>query len=144
LIGFGVVMLGARYDPRGALIGVAVFVVMLVGVVGYGYLAAAASLRIRRAETLLDLGAMLMSVFSGVAFPLTLLPGVLRVVTYLLPSTWGLDLMRHLTLGTSPLLPVAVEVGALAVTAGGFLVLGRRCFAAAERHVRTIGSLSQF
>lgn len=139
-----ITLLHADYDPIGVALSIPVLTAMLVGIYGLGYLAGAATLALRRPDALLDPAAAVLSTFSGVAFPLTVLPAGIRLPTYLLPSTWGLDLMRHLTLHTTPLFPLPVEVGALLVTSGGALLLGRWAFGRVERHLRTTGALTQF
>jgi ABC-type polysaccharide/polyol phosphate export permease len=141
---FGVLVLDARYAPLGLLLSVPVLAVMLVGVCGFGYLGAAGILSLRKSSALLDTTGYLLSTFSGVSFPLTVLPTPLREVTYLLPTTWGLDLMRHLSLGTETLLALPVACGALVVTSVGVFALGRIAFLRAERGLRTAGTLAQF
>ena len=43
-----------------------------------------------------------MYLFSGAAFPLSVLPAVLRPVGFVLPVAWWLELMRRALLGTAP------------------------------------------
>lgn len=144
LIVTAVGLLGARYSPTGVLLSVPVLLMMLVGICGVGYLAAAVALRFRRGDGLIDLGTMLMSTFSGVSFPLTLLPEPLRLPTYLFPTTWGLDLMRHFTLSSRTLLPLGVELVALVVTSVACFALGRSVFLKTERQLRTAGTLTAY
>lgn len=144
LLAFAIGVLGADYDPTGVLLSVPVAGALLVGNCGFGYLAAAAALVLRRPGPLLDPLTGLVAAFSGVAFPLTVLPEPVRWLTYVLPSTWSLDLMRCLTLDTRTLVPMPYEVTALVVTSLGFLLFGRRVFRRAERKVQTTGALTQF
>ncbi|MEU8180100.1 ABC transporter permease [Micromonospora sp. NPDC049044] len=144
LLAFAVIGLGASLSALGSLLSLPVLAVMIVGNCGFGYLVAAALLAMRRAEALVEVTAMVAMLFSGVSFPLTLLPGVSRWPTYLLPGTWGLDLTRHLTMNTLPLVPLPVEVIALVLTSTGWLLVGRRVFIRTERRLRVTGSLAQF
>ncbi|MFD3483697.1 ABC transporter permease [Streptomyces sp. NPDC058665] len=144
LVAFGVVALGASFSPHGVLLALPVVVLLLVGNCGFGYLAAALALTMRRPDDLLGPVTPLVAAFSGVAFPLTVLPEAVRWVTYLLPGTMPLDLMRHVTLGTDTLLPPGVELAVAMVTAAGWLLLGRRLFLRAERRVQGTGALNQF
>ncbi|MFG2652929.1 ABC transporter permease [Streptomyces sp. NPDC048436] len=144
LLAFGIGVLGADYDPTGVLLSLPVVLALLVGNCGFGYLAAAAALLLRRPAPLLDPLTGLAAAFSGVAFPLTVLPEAVRWLTFVLPTTWSLDLMRWLTLDTRTLVPLPYEVTALVVTSLGFLLLGRRIFLRAERKVQTTGALTQF
>ncbi|MCA2227866.1 ABC transporter permease [Nonomuraea aurantiaca] len=144
LLAFAIGFLGASYRLTGVLLSVPVVLVMLLGNCGFGYLTGAATLRLRRPDSLVDPLTTLASVFSGITFPLTVLPPLIRPLTYVLPTTWGLDIIRHLSLGTTPLLPLPYEVVGLAVTSTAFLLVGRWAFVRAERQVTTAGTLTQF
>lgn len=144
LLAFGIGVLGADYDPHGALLCVPVMAVMLVGTCGYGYLTGALSLLVRRPGAVLDPLVMVVTAFSGVAFPLTVLPEVVRWPAFLLPTTWALDLMRYATLDTRPLAPVPVAICALVATSLAFWLLGRWVFRRAVRSVQASGTLTQF
>jgi ABC-type multidrug transport system permease subunit len=144
LLSFAIGVLGARYDIAGAVLSLPVLAVMVVGNCGFGYLAATATLLMRRAAGLIDPLTTLVVTFSGVAFPVTLLPSPARLPTYLLPNTWGLDLIRGLTLHTTLLLPAPMEPVVLAVTSFGLWALGRHTFLRAERRIRIRGTLNQF
>jgi ABC-type multidrug transport system permease subunit len=137
-------LLHVRFSPAGALLSVPVVVVMVAGNCGVGYLVAAALLSMRRAEALVDAGTMIAVLFSGVSFPLTLLPEAARWPTYILPGTWGLDLIRHVTLSTHPLVPIGFELPALVVTSALWFVVGRSVFLRTERQLRIAGTLTQF
>jgi lipooligosaccharide transport system permease protein len=74
------------------------------------------------------LGIVPMSLFSGVFFPLHLLPPVLQVVAWVLPLWHGVDLCRAATLGDALPAPILLaHLGVLALWAGvGWaLALGR-------------------
>lgn len=144
LILFGVLVLDARYAPSGLLLAAPVLGVTLVGIIGFGHLAAAGILSLRKSSALLDTAGYLLSALSGVSFPLAVLPTPLREITYLLPTAWGLDVMRHLTLGTETMLPLPQACVALVVTSVGVFTLGRMLFLRAERALRTAGTLAQF
>lgn len=144
LLAFAVAVLGASFSALGSLLALPALVVMVVGNCGFGYLVAAALLAMRRAAALVEVTAMLAMLFSGVTFPLTLLSGVTRWPTYLLPGTWGLDLIRHLLIDTRPLEPLPVEIAALVLTSVAWLLVGRRIFLNTERRLRVAGTLAQF
>lgn len=144
LLGFAALTLHARFDAGGAIMSIPALALMVLANCGYSYCVAAALLVLRRADALVDVLTMFAVLFAGVSFPLTLLPGVWRWPTYVLPDTWGLDIIRHLTLGSRPLLPLPVEFAAATVVGVAWFVLGRWAFLAAERSLRTNGSLSQY
>lgn len=144
LIGFAVAFLHASFSLTGLLLAVPAIAAMVVANCGVGYLTAAAVLALRQADALTDVATMLAVLFSGVSFPLTLLPGATRWPTYALPDTWALDLVRGLALHTDPLAPRPVEAVAAVAVAVFWLVVGRRTFQRTERHLAAAGTLAQF
>jgi ABC-type polysaccharide/polyol phosphate export permease len=144
LLAFASLVLGARFDLLGVAASVPALALMVLANCGYSYFVGAAVLALRRAEALVDVLTMMAVLFAGATFPLTLLPEPVRWVTYALPETLSLDVIRHLTLGTQPLLPVPIELAVATVIGLAWFALGRRTFLAAERGVRTTGSLAQY
>ena len=116
---------------------------MLIGLYGFGFALAALVLIMRDANTLIDMGNFLVSVFSGEQFPVIALPRWLLPVSLLLPLTYGYDAVRGWLLGTYTLLPIWQEVALLLVFMGAMIFLGVRAFRALERRVRTLGTLGQ-
>ena len=114
---------------------------MLIGLYGFGFAFAALVLIMRDANTLVDVSSFLVQGFSGTDFPVTVLPKWLLPVSMLIPLTYGLDAARARLLGTTPLLPVRVEV--LVIVAFMFVMtwLGMVVFRGLERRVRQRGTL---
>jgi len=69
------------------------------------------------AQTLLNLPRFLMIFLSGVVYPISAMPPVLRLVAYLLPLTYTVDGLRQASSGASPAM-VAID----AVALGGFFI----------------------
>lgn len=141
---FAVLVLGARFDPVGLLESVPVVLVTGVGLTGGAYLVAAATIRVRRPGQVLEQVTGLVVIFSGVVFPLTILPTPVLAATFVLPSTWGLDLVRHLVLGTRTLAAVPTACVALVATSALWWAAGRVVFARAERAAQCNGILAQY
>lgn len=144
LLALATVLLGASFTVRGALLSLPVLALMVAGNGGYCYLVAAVLLLMRRAGALVEVCTMFAVLFSGISFPLLLLPGMTRWPTYLLPDTWELDLVRHLTLDSRLLAPPPVELAAAGATALLWLAVGRLAFLRADRRLAIAGSLTQF
>jgi ABC-2 type transport system permease protein len=142
LLIIGVWIFGAEIAPRVA-IAVPVLALTSVGVLGIGYLVGAVVLRMRDANFFVDAADFIFVALSGAAFPIVVLPELVRWVSYLLPTTWALDLMRAAALGTRPLLPPAAEWGLLAITSLVLLVVGRWVWLATEHRLRVRGTLGQ-
>ncbi|MCA1569844.1 MAG: ABC transporter permease [Chloroflexi bacterium] len=142
LLVVGVFVFGADLAPQLAIV-VPILALTSIGVLGIGYLVAAIVLRMRDANFFVDAADFLFVALSGAAFPVIVLPDVVRWVAYLLPTTHALDLVRVAVLGTRPLLPAAVEWAMLALTSVALVWIGRRTWLATEHRMRMQGTLGQ-
>jgi ABC-2 type transport system permease protein len=142
LLVIGVFVFGASISPNVVL---AIPALALVGfsVLGIGYLVAAAVLLIREPNFFVDATSFLFSMASGVMFPVLVLPLFVRWVSYLLPSTYALDLLRVHAIGSRPLVPLWIEWVALILFAGVTLWAGLRAFGWTEHRMRVRGTLGQ-
>ena len=142
LVAVGILLFGAGIAPQLA-IALPIIALTSVGVLGIGYLVGALVLRMREANFFVDAADFVFVAISGAAFPIVVLPDVVRWVAYLLPTTHALDLIRVSALGTRPLLPAPVEWAALAVTSLAFVAVGRWAWLATEHRLRVRGTLGQ-
>lgn len=142
LVVIGVVLFGADLAPRLA-IAIPVLGLASVGVLGIGYLVGAIVLRMREANFFVDAADFIFVALSGAAFPIIVLPVAVRWISYLLPTTHALDLMRVAALDTRPLLPLPLEWLMLAVTSLGLLIVGRWAWLRTEHRLRRLGTLGQ-
>ncbi|SNT58707.1 ABC-type multidrug transport system, permease component [Actinomadura meyerae] len=133
---------GARYGP-GTLLALPVFAALLPGLAGMGLVSASLSLLWRQAVGLTDNLGYVVTVLAGVTFPVAVLWDALRPVSYLIPTTWAIDLSRRAALGADSLYPPAVEVCALVATSGLCLAGGSALFGRVERRMRAEGALGQ-
>jgi ABC-2 type transport system permease protein len=143
ILGIGVALFGLRFRAE-ALLALPALAIAVVGLVGIAYALAAVVLTIRDANLFIDCTNFLFATASGVAFPVLLLPDVVRPVAYLLPTTYAMDLLRHEALGTRPLFDPLLEHAALLATALVALPLGRAAFRAADARIRSRGTLDQY
>lgn len=142
LVIVGILIFGAQIAPQLA-VAIPILALTSVGVLGIGYLVAALVLRMREANFFVDAADFVFVTLSGAAFPIIVLPDLVRWVAYLLPTTHALDLVRVSALGTRPLLPAVVEWTLLVATSIGFLLVGRRTWLATEHLMRVRGNLGQ-
>ncbi len=142
LVLVGIWLFGADIAPRLA-IAVPILAIASLGVLGIGYLVGSIVLRMRDANFFVDAADFIFVGLSGAAFPVVVLPEAIRWISYLLPTTHALDLMRVSALGTRPLLPLAVEWVMLAITSVGLLVIGRWAWLRTEHRLRVLGTLGQ-
>ena len=119
-------------------------VIATIALVGLAHLLAGVVLTIRDANLFIDCTNFLFASASGAAFPVSLLPGVLQPVAFLLPTTYAMDILRQHALGTRPLIDPVLEYAGLIVTTIVMFPLGRWAFARAERRMRVHGTLGQY
>ena len=142
LVLVGIWLFGAELAPTLA-IAAPVLTIASVGVLGIGYLIGAVVLRMRDANFFVDAADFIFVVLSGAAFPIIVLPELVRWISYLLPMTHALDLMRVAALDTRPLLPLPLEWLMLAATSVALLVVGRWAWLSTEHRLRIKGTLGQ-
>jgi len=142
LIGVGSAVFGATYSA-GIVAALPAIVLASLGMLGIGYLIASALLMLREPNFFVDATSFLFAMASGVAFPITVLPLVVRPVAYLLPTTYALDLLRQYALGTRPLLDSRIEWLALTALTVVTLLVGQRVFLRTEHRIRIRGTLGQ-
>jgi ABC-2 type transport system permease protein len=116
---------------------------MMIGLYGFGFAFAALVMLMREANTMVDLSSFLVQIFSGSNFPVNALPRYLLPVALALPLTYGLDSVRARLIGTTPLVPLNVEMILLIVFMFVMLWIGTAAFRALERRVRVLGTLGQ-
>jgi ABC-2 type transport system permease protein len=142
LVLIGIWLFGAQLAPRLA-IALPVLAIASIGVLGIGYLVGAVVMRMREANFFVDAADFIFVALSGAAFPILVLPEAVRWISYLLPTTHALDLMRVAALDTRPLLPLPVEWLMLAVTSVVLLLIGRATWLRTEHRLRVRGTLGQ-
>jgi ABC-2 type transport system permease protein len=140
LVGIGIVVFGASV-AGGILLSLPALALAAFGMIGVGYLVASAVLVIREPNFFVDSTNFLFMIFSGVAFPVVVLPLFLRPIAYLLPTTYAVDLLRVYALGTVPLLDPVLEWIVLMGFAVLLIALGRVVFRRTERRMRVRGTL---
>lgn len=132
------------FRPTGSsLAAVLIAIPMLLGLYGFGFAFAALVLVLREANTLVDLSSFVVQTFSGANFPVQALPRWLLPLALAIPTTYGLDAIRGLLLGTRTLLPLAAELGLMLGFMVAMIALGWATFSALERRVRQRGTLGQ-
>ena len=143
LFAVGIAAFGLRFDAQ-ILAAVPAVTIAVIGMVGVAYLLAGVVLLIRDASFFIDTTNFLFGVASGVAFPVTLLPGLLQPIALLLPTTYAMDILRQHAIGARATYDPALEYAGLLVTTAVLFPIGRWAFARAERTMRIRGTLGQY
>jgi ABC-2 type transport system permease protein len=87
------------------------------------------------------------TIFSGALFPIDLLPGFLRPISYLLPQTFVLTSIRRLLMSDGDLLsgpPIGLSLIALCVGSVALYVIGLTAFGRSLEFGRRYGILGGY
>lgn len=142
LLAVGMAVFGASV-AGGILLSLPALVLAAFSMVGVGYLVASAVLIIREPNFFVDSTNFLFVIFSGVSFPVVVLPWFLQPIAFALPTTYAVDLLRVYALHTRPLVDPLLEWAALFGFAVLTIAIGRRVFLRTEHRMRVRGTLGQ-
>lgn len=136
--------LGLHYAWAGLPIGAVLFLSISVGYFGFGLMAAALALWVRRSSPLRSV-VMLASIFlGGVTYPAAMIPSGIRGLTALVPVTYPLRAARRVLLQGASVSDVGPDLGITLVCVVGLLVLGSIAITSAVAQSRRLGSLTQY
>lgn len=116
-----------------------VFAILYLGVLGFGLIFAGITFRIKSFNILSNLTQFLVIGLCGVFFPLTVLPGPVRLVSFAIPFTYFADLLRYAASGSTTITDPALEVLVALVLSLGLFVAGLLLFKATEKYAQTRG-----
>jgi ABC-2 type transport system permease protein len=128
---------------KGLLPAAALALPVVVSLYGFGFLLAGIVLRMRDANTLIDVSNFILGLVSGRDFPVAVLPRAVAAFSLLLPLTYGYDGIRAVLLGTRSLLPLPLQAAVVVVFMGLTIVTGQYALRQLEYRTRVEGSLSQ-
>jgi len=116
---------------------------VVVGLYGLGFMLAGVVLRLRDANTLIDVSNFTLGLLSGRDYPIFVLPRPVMLLSLVLPLTYGYDGIRALLLGTQSLLPLPLQAAVGVVFMALMVVLGLWTLRQLEQRSRMDGSLGQ-
>jgi len=121
--------------------------IVLLGIganAGLGFINAGIVLVTKRTSPLVYLLGLLTNLLAGLYFPIEVLPGWLRIFSYLLPATYSFSALRRTLLQESSLPAVGQDLLALAAFTLVLLPIGLIAFQYAMRWAKMDGSLAQY
>jgi len=140
LVAIGIGLFSAEVGP-GVVVALPALLIAAVSLLGIGYLVGALVLLLRDPGFFVDATSFAFVTLSGVAFPVAVLPIGLEQISYLLPTTYAVDILRALALGTPPFAPMWAEWLALVGLSVLAIVVGRWAFRRTEHRVLVRGTL---
>ncbi|UCE59446.1 MAG: ABC transporter permease [Phycisphaerales bacterium] len=123
---------------------VAIFLLTVLCFAGIGMMWAGVVMIIKRGERIISLGGSVVVLVSGVLFPVSVLPGWVRVLGELVPLTHALDGMRLALLQGYGFQDLGMVFLKLTVFAAVLLPAGMGLFNAAVRIAKRTGSLVEY
>lgn len=112
--------------------------------IGLGLINAGFVLVTKRPSPLARLTKVITNLFSGVYYPVAILPDWLQVFSYLLPATYAFEALRTVMLQGRPLLDVLPQLAPLIVFTMILLPIGVLALQYSIRWAKIDGSLSQY
>lgn len=116
---------------------------VVIGLYGLGFILAGLVLRLRDANTLIDVSNFTLGLLSGRDYPVAVLPRPLLALSLVLPLTYGYDGLRALLLGTRPMLPLPLQAAVGAVFMAVMIASGLWALGRFDHRSRVLGSLGQ-
>jgi ABC-2 type transport system permease protein len=138
LLGIGIGLLGSGMPIGGLLMSVPVLVLTTISFAAVGIAAGGILIIAKRGDPISGPFFQITMLLSGAVYPVSVLPGFLRVIAWCIPATWGITATRDLLLGGAgwrDVLPyVLVLAGFVAVLLPLSLAAFRACVGTARRH----------
>ena len=110
----------------------------------WGILSAAFTLRYKRPDPANWIVGAISTVFSGVFFPVSLLPPAMQVISYALPFTYALQGLRGALLQGKRLVELGPEIAALLIFTAILLPLALYSIRASTRYLKESGALGHY
>ena len=131
----------ARFSLYNMALVLLVCLVLLVALTAMGIMMALLALLWRQVGSIVAVLSIMFEMLTGAYLPITAFPQVVQYLAYLLPYTWGYDLVRYYSFDGqwNPILPVWQEWLILAFFAVTFTILSRYLLAKAERQAKRNG-----
>jgi ABC-2 type transport system permease protein len=121
-----------------------VVVVSLGSLLCWGILSAAFTLVFKRSDPINWLVGAIAYVFSGVFFPVSILPPALQIISALLPFTYALHGLRGALLSGAALADLASDILPLLLFTAVLLPLALWSMRAAVRHLKRTGGVAHY
>jgi ABC-2 type transport system permease protein len=121
-----------------------VTVTLILSLLCWGVIAAAFTLRYKRADPIGAVVGAITYLFSGVFVPVASLPPAMQVISYLLPFTYGLQALRGALLEGLGLAEVWPHLAALLLFVAALTPLALLSIRAATRHLKHSGALGHY
>lgn len=121
-----------------------IMLLVIPSIYGIGVLFGSLVIRFQEANTMVFLVRGIFMIFTGVSYPLAVIPGWMQAVAAWLPLTYAVHAIRAVTLGAATLADLRYDLTMLAIFAVGLSGIGYWVFRFTERRARRTGSLGRY
>ena len=135
---------GADFSRANWLSAIVVVLVSITSLLCWGILSAAFTIVFKRSDPINWLVGAVAYVFSGVFFPVTILPPALQIVSALLPFTYALRGLRGALMNGATLTDLASDILPLLLFIGVLLPLALWSMRVAVRYLKRTGELAHY
>ena len=118
---------------------IGIFLLSILSSYGFAYILFGITLKLKEGDELISLIGNIAPFCGGLYFPVTILPSSIRVVSYIFPFTWGLDIMRSLIFHSQTILPLTTEAPLFILISIIFFLAGISTFKYMEKIARKSG-----
>jgi ABC-2 type transport system permease protein len=129
-------------QTSGMFLSLVIVVLMLLGLYGLGIIVAGLTIALKQWWVVSEALATLIVVVTPIAYPLAVLPFVLRKISMFLPTTYGIIGVRHFLLGEELVVSLPTIFLRLSLILVVWLTFGMLVFLIMDRFGRKRGSLS--
>lgn len=121
-----------------------IMLLVIPSIYGIGVIFGSLVIRFQEANTMVFLVRGIFMIFTGVSYPLTVMPGWMQNIAACLPLTYAVHAIRAVTLSGATLSDLQYDLTMLALFAVGLSVVGYWTFRFTERRARRSGSLGRY
>ncbi|MDQ6887073.1 MAG: ABC transporter permease [Gemmatimonadota bacterium] len=136
--------LGARVNWEHALLSIGILILIALGYLGFGVLAAALTIAFRTSGPLVQGVLTASALLGGVYYPTSVIPSWVQGLSVVIPLTYGLRALRRSLLQRVSLSAIAPDVLTLLCFVVALLAIGSFAMARALRYARRAGTLAQY
>ena len=111
---------------------------------GIGALYGSLVIKLKEASALSNILQFILIGFSGVFFTVTKLPENLRIISYIIPYTYCIDLVRHTAIGSQTLLDPGIEFLLVVILTALFLISGYTVLIKIEKDAKRTGRIGTY
>jgi ABC-2 type transport system permease protein len=140
----GAFLFGADLGQTNLVAAMVIQILTILAFSGIGILSASFTMVFKRGDPINFLFSSISTLLGGVLYPITVLPGWLQPVSYLIPLTYSLRAMRRAILTGDSLSALSPDVLALSLFAAVLLPMSFVAFRYAVKRAKIEGSLTQY